>query len=73
MTTVPSADAAGPEWRRIAERLRQDALADGVDAPDPADFDLDDDCRLGGCCAQRPAYLEAVERAAAPRAARGSA
>lgn len=40
--------------------------------PDPADFDLDEDCCLGGCCEKGAAYraaLDAVEQARIERAA----
>ena len=73
---VDAVDQAAPAWRAVAERIQAEhraASGGPVEEPDPADFDLDDDCCLGGCCAKGTAYLEAVERAAAARAARGSA
>lgn len=41
-----------------------------IPAPDPADFDLAEDCCVGGCCDNGTAYLEAVAEADAARAAR---
>lgn len=65
--------AGVPSWRVIADRITAEhrAADDGpIDEVDPADFDLDEDCCLGGCCAKGIAYLDAVEQAAARRARR---
>ena len=65
--------SGSPSWREIAERLQAERRAGaggtGVDQVDPADFDLDEDCCLGGCCEKGVAYLAAVERAAPRRPA----
>lgn len=63
-----------PAWRRLAAELQAERLGLAEDAPDevdPAAFDLDDDCCLGGCCEKGTAYLAALDAAAARREARG--
>lgn len=73
-TAVDEGAVAEPAWKGIARQLEAEhaARAGGpIETVDPADFDLDDDCCLGGCCDQGTAYLEALaaaeERAAARR------
>lgn len=75
MTVAPDAGAepAAPSWRRIADGIRaehHDAADEPIPDVDPADFDLAEDCCLGGCCAEGTAYLAAVEQVEARRAAR---
>lgn len=74
MTVDPARPVADePAWKGIARQLQAEraARADGpIETVDPADFDLDDDCCLGGCCDKGTAYLEALAAADERNAAR---